>query len=99
MSFDLLENTPVKIDGKSHFVRFENGMTGIGSRAFWVDDKSYSYRAVRQSGDLTKGNHHLYLIKWRNQPWDKVYIFIHHKFEKQLLSEEESWREPRKVEL
>lgn len=97
--FDLLTDTPITIDGKRHVVRFANGMTGIGSRRFWVDGRDFPNDAVRQSEDLTKGNHFLYLMKWRNTPWDRVYIFIHEDELPQLLSEENQWREPRKIEI
>lgn len=97
--FDYTENTPVMIDNKIHMVRFYDGMTGIGSRDFWVDDKKYSHGAVRQTENLTRGNHFLYLIKWRDQPWDLVYIFISEEQLPVLLSEENSWREPKKIEV
>jgi len=99
MDFDLITNTPVTINGKRHLVRFENGMTGIGSRRFWIDDKEYQDNAVRQTDDITQGNHFLYKIKWRNTPWDRVYLFISEKYESYLLSEGQSWREPKKIEI
>lgn len=97
--FDMITNTPVTIDGRQHLVRFENGMTGIGSRRFWINNKDYSDRAVRQSADLTKGNHFLYRMKWRDTPWDWVYIFIHEDELSTLLSDSQSWREPRKTDI
>jgi hypothetical protein len=99
MKFDLIENTPVVIDSKENLVRFENGMTGIGSRRFWINDEEYGYNAVRQTDDITQGNHSLYLIKWRDTPWDKVYLFISEKYVPDLLSEDNRWREPKKIEV
>lgn len=97
--FDLTANTPITIDGKIHNVRFYDGMSGIGSRIFWIDDQKYSREAVRHTEDLTSGNHLLYLIKWRDTPWDKVFMFIHEKYEDELLSDENIWREPKKISL
>jgi len=91
--------TPVLIDGKPHTVQMANGMTGICSRQFWIDGKGFDRKLVTQSGDLTKGNHFLYMMKWRDQPWDKVYILIHEDELPMLLNEENKWREPRKVEI
>lgn len=99
MEFDLLINTPITLNGETHLVRFYNGMSGIGSREFWIDDKRYDYGAVRQSADLTKGNHFLYKMKWRDTPWDWVYIFIHEDELSMLLNEDNKWREPKKIEL
>lgn len=97
--FDLLTDTEVTIDGAPHMVRFENGMTGIGSRRFWIDGREYQHGGVRQSADLTQGNHALYLIRWRDTPWDLVYIFIHEDEVPWLLSEENAWRKPRRIHL
>jgi hypothetical protein len=98
--FDYITTTPISIDGKPHTVKFENGMTGIGSRDFWLDGKNFGmFNAVIQSDDLTEGNHFLYLMKWRDTPWDKVYIFISEKYLPLLLEEKESWREIQKINL
>ena len=94
MKFDYLENTEILIDGEKHQVRFENGMTGIGSRRYWVDDKLQSENSVWQTSDITKGNHFIYTIKWRDTPWDKVDIIIHEDELPKLLNDENKWREP-----
>lgn len=97
--FDLITDTPVTIDGKTHMVRFQDGMTGIGSRSFWIDGKKYPRNALRHTDDLTKGNHFLYLIKWRDVPWDKCYLFIQEDALLVLLNDDNSWREPVKIDL
>jgi hypothetical protein len=99
MNFPYIDNTPITLNGKPHIVRFENGMTGIGSRKFWLDNKEYFRNGVFHTEDITQGNHLLYLIKWRDTPWDKVYLFIAEKYENELLVKENSWREPRKIEV
>ena len=45
MNFKYTTNTQIIIDNQEHFVRMENGMTGIGSRKYWIDDKE-QYRGV-----------------------------------------------------
>ena len=97
--FDMTNDTAVTIEGRKRMVRFENGMTGIGSRRFWIDGKEYPYGGVRQSADLTQGNHFLYLFKWRDQPWDKLYVFIHEDHLDGLLDESQAWREPKRVDV
>lgn len=97
--FDYLINTRVQIYGKYHVIRFENGMTGIGSRKYWVDDKEQFNKCVRQSTDLEKGNHYIYSMKWRDTPWDRVDIIISEDLIAVLLAEENKWREPRKREF
>jgi hypothetical protein len=97
--FDMTTNTSVLIDGKIHMVRFYPGMTGIGSREFWIDNKKFYPCAVRHTDNLEKGNHFLYLIKWRDNPWSKVYIFIKEDYLHELLNENNSWREPQKINL
>ena len=72
-------------------------MTGIGSRRYWIDDKDQYRNAVIQSEDLTKGNHEIYTIKWRDTPWDKIDIIIHEDEVPLLLKEENDWREPIKL--
>ena len=99
MSFDFITDTPITLNGTAHTVCFENGMTGIGSRRFWLDGKEYPKNAVRQSADITKGNHFLYLMKWRDTPWDQVYIFIHEDELPVLLDESNAWREPKRINL
>jgi hypothetical protein len=74
----------------------ENGMTGIGSRKYWINGKEQYRNAVSQSEDLTKGNHEIYTIKWRDTPWDKIDIIIHEDEVPFLLNDENSWREPTK---
>ena len=96
MSFKYTTNTEITIDNQKHFVRMENGMTGIGSRRYWIDDKDQYRNAVTQSEDLTKGNHEIYTIKWRDTPWDKIDIIIHEDEVPFLLKEENAWREPTK---
>jgi len=99
MNFDHIENTTIKIDSKKHLIRFENGMTGIGSRAYWVDDNKMFHDAVRQTEDITKGNHFIYTMKWRDTPWDRVDIIISEKELPNLLAEENKWREPTKKQF
>lgn len=97
--FDLLENTEMIINGEKHLLRFENGMTGIGSRRGFIDNREFSDNFVRHSADLTKGNHFLYRMRWRDNPWSYVYILIAEEFEADLLSEENKWRDIKKIEL
>lgn len=73
--WDYAIDTPIMINGKLRTIRMEQGMTGIGSRAYWVDGKRSSRKCVLQSGDLTKGNHFIYRINWREG--DTVDIVIH----------------------
>ncbi len=97
--FPYTTNTQITLDGKPHTVRFYDGMSGIGSREFWLNGRRYPLGAVTQSADLTDGNHLLYLMKWRDTPWDKLYIFVHEDELETLLSEENAWREPTKVQI
>ena len=94
MNFNYTTNTEITIDNKKHYVRMYNGMTGIGSREYWIDDKKQFNNAVMQSPDITQGNHEVYSIKWRDTPWDKIDIIIHENEVPFLLSPENSWREP-----
>lgn len=96
MGFNYIENTTIKIDGIEHQIRFEKGMTGIGSRAYWIDDVKQSNNSVRQSKDITNGNHFIYTIKWRDTPWDRVDIIISEEEFPIIMSEENEWREPLK---
>lgn len=96
MNFNYITNTEVTIDNKKHYIRMYNGMTGIGSREYWIDDKKQHHNIVMQSQDITKGNHEIYTIKWRDTPWDKIDIIIHESEVPFLLSNENSWREPSK---
>lgn len=96
MNFNYITNTEVIIDNKKHYIRMYNGMTGIGSREYWIDDKKQHHNIVMQSQDITKGNHEIYTIKWRDTPWDKIDIIIHESEVPFLLSNENSWREPSK---
>jgi len=94
--FKYVAPTQVLIDGQSRTIQMENGMTGIGSRTYYVDGKNQFHRCVTQSEDLTNGNHAIYTIKWRDTPWDKVDVIIHEAELPVLLSEENKWREPTK---
>ena len=97
--FDMTTNTPVTIDGKIYMVRFYPGMSGIGSRKFWINDKDFYPDAVRHTDDLETGNHFLYLMKWRDTPWDKVHVFIKEELLQDLINDQNAWREPRKINL
>lgn len=99
MTFRYTEDTPISIDGKTVLLRMENGMTGIGSRAYWINGEKKSLNLVTHSDDITKSDHSLYRMKWRDQPWDLVAILIAKEFEEELLSEGNSWREPKKIEI
>ncbi len=92
--FDLLTDTPVLLNGKTRMVRCYNGMTGIGSRDTWVDGQKLFYNTVRQTDNITDGPHFLYVIKWRDTPWDKVAVIIRESEVPFLLSDENKWREP-----
>jgi len=99
MNFKYTDDTEITIDGNKHIIRMYEGMTGIGSRYYWIDGKKRMRNCVTQSEDLRKGNHFIYTIKWRDNPWDKVDIIIHEDELSNLLSEENKWREPEKVTL
>lgn len=94
MNFDYLENTKILINGKEHLIRFENGMTGIGSRGCWIDDKKLPYNVLRQSEDIEDGNHYIYIILWRKNPWDKALILISEKELPILFEDINKWRNP-----
>ena len=96
INFKYTTNTEITIDNEKHYVRMDNGMTGIGSRGYCIDDKKQFRNAVIQSQDITKDNHEVYSIKWRDNPWDKIDIIIHETEVPFLLSPENSWREPTK---
>ena len=76
MSFKYTENIQITIDGKKHLVKMEDGMTGIGSRGFWLNHVKEYRNLVIHSKDLAKGNHFLYTIKYGDCPWEKVDILI-----------------------
>lgn len=97
--WDYVKDTPVEIDGKTHIVKMYPGMSGIGSRDYWVDGRKMREDCVLQSGDLTQGNHFLYRIKWRDTPWDRVDVFIHEDELPNLLNKDNEWREPQKINL
>jgi hypothetical protein len=99
--FNYTENTIVTIDGKPHIIRMYDGCTGIGSREYWLDDKKRSNNIVTQSNDITVGNHELYRINWREQPWDVIDILIHEDEVPYLLDKEKqpSWRNPIKIKV
>jgi len=96
MNLKYIRDTEIIIDNKKHFICMENGMTGIGSRRYWINDKKQDRNAVIQSEDLTKGNHEIYTIKWRDTPYDKIDIIIHENEVPFLLNEENAWRNPTK---
>jgi len=93
------EPTEVIIVGQPHVVQMAEGMTGIGSRAYYVDGKAMFRDCVTQSEDLASGNHSVYTIKWRDTPWDRVDIIIHESEVPWLLSDENKWREPTKIDF
>ena len=39
LQFPYTENTSINIDGEVKKIKFFNGMSGLGSRKFWLDDK------------------------------------------------------------
>lgn len=94
--FKYTENTKIKIDGKKHLIRMYDGMTGIGSRDYWIDGVKQWRNCVTQSADITKGNHFIYTIRWRDTDWDLVDIIISEKELPNLLDENNKWREPKK---
>jgi hypothetical protein len=99
MAFKYTENTQIEIDGKKHYIAMYDGMSGIGSRTYWLDNEKQLHDIVTHSEDITKGNHYLYTIKYGECPWEVVDILIDSKLETDLLNEESSWREPVKREL
>lgn len=96
MGFDYLENTEITIDNKKHMIRFENGMTGIGSRLYWIDDKKCC-RALVSSPDITNGNHEIYKIRWRDNPWSTVHAILCESEVKNLFEPHNAWRMPIKI--
>jgi len=40
MNFEYTENTPILINNKHYAIRFANGMTGIGARECWINEKN-----------------------------------------------------------
>lgn len=99
--WDYSKPCPVLIDGKLHIIEMEKGMTGIGSRRYWLDGKKMSRNCVTQSLDITEGNHFIYKINWRENPWDTVDIIIHENETPFLLDENKqpSWRNPVKLNI
>ena len=89
----------VLIDGIRRSLWRDDGMTGIGSRDFSIDGKKFPYGIVQHSEDVTAGNHFLYLINWRERPWDKVYIIISEDHVSHLLEGQPDWRNAQKVSL
>jgi hypothetical protein len=89
-------NTPVKINGKVRLIRLEEGMTGIRSRTYYIDNKKQYPNCVLQTEDLTKGNHFIYRINWGENPWDIVDIIISEDEVPYLLNKEvqPKWRNP-----
>lgn len=99
--WDYALDTPIIIDGKPHTIRMEQGMTGIGSRHYWINGESRSERCATQSADLTKGNHFIYRINWRENPWDTLDLIISEEELPMLLDRElqPEWRNPIKREI
>lgn len=95
MDFNYITDTEILIDNEKHIIRMGNGMTGLGSRTFWLDGIENPFNIVTQSADITKGNHFLYVIKLT--PFDKAYILIHEDEVSELLSDANKWREPELV--
>lgn len=96
--WDYSEITPVIIDGVKHNIQMCEGMTGIGSRMYWIDGKKQLRNCVTQSADLTQGNHFIYKMNWRENPWDTVDIIIHEDELTFLLDEKQpKWRNPIKL--
>lgn len=97
MSFPNTENTKVMLNGEPHLIRFENGMTGIGSRIFWIDNKKYCDGAITISDDIKDGGHFLYRMKWRNTPWDEIFYLIGESYNDRFLAatKDSEWQEPR----
>ena len=91
--FRYVEDTPVLLNGKRHMIRMENGMTGIGSREWWLDGEKMHSRILQQSDNISDGEHQIYYFKWRDTPWDKCYIIVSHDEVPKLLAQQ--WREPR----
>jgi len=97
--FKWTEDTPVIIDNEKHTLRFENGMTGIGSRRFWIDGHFASCERAWVYTDLD-GNLQIYLIRWRDTPWnDVVYLFIKDTDAHVLFEERNKWRKPVKMKI
>ena len=95
--WDYAQDTEITLSGEKHILRMEQGMTGIGSRDYWIDGRKGNRHCVTQSVDLTQGNHFIYKIKWRDTPWDRVDIIIQESELPTLLTEENKWREPVKL--
>jgi hypothetical protein len=74
-------------------------MTGIGSRRYWVDDKEQRNNSLRQSSEITKGNHFIYRINWRDNPWDRADLIISEEELPNLLNEQNKWRNPSKLDF
>jgi hypothetical protein len=96
MNFKYIENTSITIDNEKHLIKMYNGMTGIGTRIYWIDNKKQFNNVFTKSDDLTNGNHEIYSIKWRDIPWDRIDIILHESEVPILLNDENSWREPKK---
>lgn len=92
-------DTPCNLNGNPHRVRMEAGMTGIGSRAFWIDGKKQTNDCVTQTSNISDGPHFLYLIKWRDTPWDRVAIIVAESEVSWLMDEANAWREPRLLKI
>ena len=76
MNFKYTENTSCNIDNKPVSIRCENGMTGIGSRRFWINNKAQSDNLIIFSEDISNGNHSLYYGYWGSRPWDTCYFLV-----------------------
>lgn len=97
--WDYAKPTPVIIDGEEHIIQMGEGMTGIGSRSYSIDGKRQSRNCVTQSADISVGNHSIYKINWRENPWDTIDIIIHDDEVPFLLDKEKQpeWRNPVKI--
>jgi hypothetical protein len=75
----------------------EDGMTGIGSRRYWLNGREGFKNLVLQSEDIEKDNHFLYRLKWRDDHISFVHLLICESELGLLLSEENEWRCPEKI--
>ena len=97
MEWTYTKNTPILIDGILHQIRLYNGMTGIGSRDYWIDDKKQQKRVFINDGEIKDDeDYSVYNIKWRDNPWDRVDIVISKKDEYTLFTDDLKWIEPKK---
>lgn len=86
MKLKYTENTLCIINNKEYSIRCEDGMTGIGSRKFWLNDVEQCYNIIICTNDVSEGNHLLYLTYWDNVPWKRDFFLIDKEDEELLLS-------------